>query len=89
LEGEVQEVKGKRLFGDTWRDVMDASEDARVSHWTVDAVADEAAWTWERRSRLHGRVRYLMARAELRGEDFDVESAIDDEIALASPIGKL
>lgn len=74
-------IEARRLFGDTWRDIMDVAEDAARAHRTVDALSDACGFSYEQRSRFHGRVRYLMARAEHRRVDIDVEGFIDHEIA--------
>ena len=67
----------RRTWGVFMRDVLECATDTERA---LHRVASAGHLTYEQRSRLAGRVRYLMVQADMRGRDIDIEATIAREI---------
>lgn len=69
------EIRG--CMGRYWRDLMVHATDYELA---AHRVRSAGHLTYEQRSRLLGRITYLMTRADMRKQDIDIESVIAAEI---------
>ncbi len=67
----------RRNYGIFMRDLLEQATDVERA---LHRVSSAGHLSYEQRSRLKGRVRYLMVQADLRGRDIDIEAVIAVEI---------